>query len=54
MDFEGVTHVINDGVDIFGIFIGETFVWPDPWLDIWDEGSNVYWEDMWRNQWSVP
>lgn len=53
MDLEGVTRVLYQGQDIFGLFHGEDFVWPDPWTDIWDEGSNVYWENVWHNQWSV-
>lgn len=49
---DGVVAIKYAGEDIFGLWIGETFVWPDPWIDIWDEGTNVYWEDVWRNAWS--
>lgn len=54
MDFKDVIRVRNDNTEIYGVWLGETFVWPDPWRDIWEEGSNVYWENMWRNQWSIP
>jgi hypothetical protein len=54
MDLLGVTRAVNDGVEIYGIWLGTTFVWPDPWRDTWEEGIPVYWENVWRNQWSLP
>jgi hypothetical protein len=47
-----VVRCTNDGVEIYGIWLGTTFVWPDPWVDIWDEGTTVLWENVWHNQWS--
>jgi hypothetical protein len=54
MDLRGVIKAMNDGTEIKGMFFGTTFLWPDPWSDIWDEGVAVIWENVWRNQWSVP
>ena len=53
MDLRGVVKAYNDGVEIKGMFFGNTFVWPDPWTDTWDEGVAVYWDSVWRNMWSV-
>jgi hypothetical protein len=52
LDFRGVTRVRNDNTEIYGIWLGRTFVWPDPWTDIWDEGGGRYWEDGWHDLWS--
>lgn len=52
MDLLDVTHIIQDDVPIKGLWIGTRFVWPDPWTDIWQEGVTVYWDNVWRNQWS--
>lgn len=54
MDLRNVTQVVNDGTPIKGIWHGTTFIWPDPWTDLWDEGATVYWEDRWRNAWTPP
>ena len=54
MDLRGVTRAVNDGTEIKGIWLGTTFVWPDPWTDLWDEGVAIYWEDVWRNAWTLP
>ena len=54
MDLRNVTRVVNDGTEIKGVWFGTTFVWPDPWVDLWDEGTSIYWEDMWRNAWTPP
>lgn len=53
MDLIDVVAAKYDGTDILGIFIGTTFVWPDPWMDTWDEGSSVQWEVSWRDMWSI-
>lgn len=52
MDLEGVVRATQGGDEILGMYFGKTFVWPDPWWDLWDEGTNVLWENVWRNQWS--
>lgn len=54
MDLIDVSRAVNDGTEIRGIWIGKTFVWPDPWEDTWREGVSVIWENVWRNQWSTP
>jgi hypothetical protein len=54
MDVRGVIRVVNDSTEIYGIWLGNTFVWPDPWTDIWDEGVVTVWENVWRNAWSLP
>ena len=53
MTTDDVVEAFYDGVEIFGIFIGTNFIWPDPWVDVWDEGSAVIWEPGWRDMWSV-
>ena len=53
MDLSGVTRVLYQGQDILGLFHGYTFVWPDPWTDIWDEGTNIYWDSLWHDLWSA-
>ena len=50
--FDGVIRAVNDGDDLTGIWFGTTFVWPDPWKDIWDDGAWTFWEDVWRNVWT--
>ena len=50
--FDGVIRAVNDGDDLTGVWYGTTFVWPDPWKDIWDDGAWTFWEDVWRNAWT--
>jgi hypothetical protein len=52
MDLNGVVRILYQGQDILGLFHGKDFVWPDPWTDIWDEGTNVYFENVWHDLWS--
>ena len=54
MDFKDVTRAVNDGTEIKGIWIGNDFVWPDPWTDLWDEGTTIIWENAWRDAWTPP
>ncbi len=53
MDMLGVGSVICDDTQIIGIWLGNIFIWPDPWTDIWDEGHAVSREDGWGDKWSV-
>lgn len=53
MNLEGVVAAKYDGVDIFGIFIGTVFVWPDPWIDVWVDEGTTLWESVWHDLWSV-
>lgn len=53
MDLVNVGRAVCGGEEILAIMCGEICVWPDPWIDIWDEGVPVYWEDGWRDKWSV-
>lgn len=53
LTFNDVTRAINDHTEIYGIWFGTIFVWPDPWTDTWAEGTSVYWENLWRNMWSA-
>lgn len=53
-DLRGATRCIYDGSEIIKIQFGESCIWPDPWIDLWDDGSVVYWENAWRDSWSVP
>ena len=53
MDLIGVSTAVCDGDEIDAIFLGSLCVWPDPWIDIWDEGFPITWESRWRDEWSV-
>jgi hypothetical protein len=52
MDLVGVVEVKYQGQPILGLFHGKTFVWPDPWTDIWDEGSAANWDGNWHDMWT--
>ena len=52
LSLQGVTRCFNDNVEIFGLWYGNVFVWPDPWTDIWDDGSYAHWTDAWHDLWS--
>ena len=41
------------GQPIVAVYCGDDFIWPDPWTDVWDEGTAVSWENVWRDKWSV-
>lgn len=53
MDLRDVVKAVNAGTEIKGLFHGTTFVWPDPWTDIWDEGVSVFWDTAWHDAWSL-
>jgi hypothetical protein len=45
-----VTHVVFGGVNEDGVWLGNMFVWPDPWLDVWDDYLLVE-PDSWLDTW---
>lgn len=53
MDLINVGRAVCGDEEILAIMCGTICVWPDPWIDVWDEGVPVYWEDGWRDKWSV-
>lgn len=53
MDLTAVSAAVQDGTPILGMFHGNDFVWPDPWTDIWDEGTLILWENAWHDRWTV-
>lgn len=52
MDLKGVTRIVHNGTEIKGLWFGNSFVWPDSWTDLWDEGGRVYWENVWADRWT--
>jgi hypothetical protein len=52
MDLRDVGRAVCDDIEIQGIWFGATFVWPDPWTDIWDEMATVIWTGEWHDLWS--
>lgn len=52
MTLDDVIAIRYDGSDIHGLWIGETFVWPDPWIDVWDEGTSIVWDNVWHDAWT--
>jgi hypothetical protein len=51
--FKGVISAVCDSTPIVGIWFNDSFLWPDPWTDIWEEGGTApLWQNEWRNQWS--
>ncbi len=53
MDLIAVAAAVQGGTQILGMFHGKDFVWPDPWTDIWDEGTTVLWENVWHDRWTA-
>ena len=53
MDLDGVVAVKQEGTTIIGLYHGNTFVWPDPWLDTWSEESGQFWDSVWRDAWTL-
>lgn len=53
MDLENVVAVVQNGTPIVGIYHGNDFVWPDPWLDTWSEVSGKHWDSLWRDAWTL-
>lgn len=53
MDFSGVVRVVLAGQDIFGVWHGPHFIWPDPWTDFWDEGLTQGWANVWHDSWTI-
>lgn len=53
MDLIGVGTAHSGGQQIERIWLGQLCVWPDPWIDIWDEGFPITWESRWRDKWSL-
>lgn len=48
-----VIRAVCDGAEIKGIWFGTSYIWPDPWTDIWEEGgAKPVWQNEWRNMWS--
>lgn len=52
MDLVGTVEVKYQGQPIHGLFHGNDFLWPDPWTDIWDEGTAIVWEQRWHDRWT--
>ena len=50
---KGVVKAICNGAEIKTIWFGDSCIWPDPWMDVWEEGgTEPLWMNEWRNQWS--
>lgn len=39
--------------EVVALYVGDEFVWPDPWDDLWNDGCPTLWANGWRDIWST-
>jgi hypothetical protein len=52
IDWTRITHVIFRNIERHGVWNGRSFVWPDPWIDFWDDYPVMQthsWDDVWED-----
>lgn len=52
MLIDGTARILHDEDELVGLYCGDTFFWPDPWIDRWDAGDLFTWDSLWYDKWS--